>query len=442
MKQALRSSSAVSFALLSSLLAGCATHQTHFAAARPVIDKPVGEIGLATRALAALSSNDVPAAIDWAEQAVAKTPGNAGFRAILGNAYFAGGRFHSAEGAYRDSLSINANQPQVLLKLALVQIAQGKTDEAVNLLNAGRGVLNPSDYGLALALAGHNAEAIAVLDPAAREVNADATVRQNLALAHALAGDWENARVIAAQDVPAGELDGRIHQWMQLSNPSHSYDQVAALVGVKPVASDPGQPLRLALNKTETQLAMATPAPQPQAAQAAPTPRPAFVAAVTPQQLPEPVVAVAPAPPPPRASALASLAASAAAEAKQVFDYVIPRHAQAIAKPVVKPTKHPVIQAALHRGNSPAVVQLGAYQSPERVLAAWNGAARKYGALKAFLPMSARFASAKGTFYRLSVHGFQSDDEARNLCMSIRKQGASCFVRNVAGDAPVNIAMR
>ena len=59
------------------------------------------------------------------------------------------------------------------------------------------------NYGLALALAGRAAEAIAVLEAAAREQGADATVRQNLALAHALAGDWTEARTIAAQDVPA-----------------------------------------------------------------------------------------------------------------------------------------------------------------------------------------------------------------------------------------------
>ena len=44
----------------------------------------------------------VPTAIDLAERAVAKTPDDAGFRALLGNAYFAGGRFASAEAAYKD----------------------------------------------------------------------------------------------------------------------------------------------------------------------------------------------------------------------------------------------------------------------------------------------------------------------------------------------------
>ena len=50
-------------------------------------------------------------------------PVSAPFSAV---AYFAGGRFKSAEGAYKDSLSLYSNQPQVVLKLALVEIAHGK----------------------------------------------------------------------------------------------------------------------------------------------------------------------------------------------------------------------------------------------------------------------------------------------------------------------------
>lgn len=439
MSHPLRTTSAASFVVLASMIAGCAAPQSHVAAATHFNVKTDENAGLATRALAALNSNEIPMAIDFAERAVAKTPSEAAIRALLGNAYFAGGRFHSAEAAYRDSLALSSNQPQVVLKLALVQIAQGKKDEAVNFLQAGRSVLNPSDYGLALALAGRPAEAIAVLDPLARQADADATVRQNLALAHALAGNWAEARTIAAQDVPAGELDGRIHQWMQLSSPSHPSDQVAALVGVKPALSDPGQPVRLALNMGSTQLADAAPATAAPAVPFAPSAKPAFVETIAPQAMPVPVVAVAPAPPPPRATTIASLAASALAHANDAFEYVIPRHVQSA---VAKPAKRPVVQASVRRGNSPAVVQLGAYQSPDRVLAAWNGAARKYGALKAYLPMSARFASPKGLFYRLSVHGFASDSEARNLCVSLRRQGGTCFVRNVAGDAPVNIASR
>ena len=212
----------------------------------------VGDVGLATRALAALNSNNVPMAIDYAERAVAKTPNDAGFRTLLGNAYFAGGRFRSAESAYRDSLTIYPEQPQIVLKLALVQIAQGKNRQAVGFLAQNRGSLNISDYGLALALAGRPIEAVAVLDRRPASKDADATVRQNLALAHALAGEWDEARVIASQDVPAGQLDGRIQQWMKLASPKSAADQVASLVGVTPAASDAGQPVQLALNKTDT----------------------------------------------------------------------------------------------------------------------------------------------------------------------------------------------
>jgi Flp pilus assembly protein TadD len=443
MKQPLRTTSAVSLVILSSMIAGCAAPQARVGSAQHFGGKADVNVGMATRAIAALNSNNVPAAIGFAERAVAQSPTDAGFRALLGNSYFAGGRFRSAEAAYRDSLTLVPEQPQVVLKLALVEVALGNNREAIAVLNAGRPFLDASDYGLALALAGRPSEAIAILDPAARQKDADAVVRQNLALAHALAGEWTEARTIAAQDVPASQLDARIQQWMQLAKPKHASDQVAALVGVTPAAVDAGQPVQLALNQGNTRLAqaapvaVAAPAPPPKkVAEAAPA-KPAVVqAAAAPAPAPKPVVAIAPAPLT-ATSTLATFAASAVSEAKAVLAAVMPH------SPAAKPAKaHAVAQPALRRGNSPAVVQLGAYQSPNRVLAAWNGAAKKYAALRAYSPMSARFASPKGTFYRLSVHGFASDRDARLVCESLHRQGGSCFVRNVAGDTPVQYASR
>lgn len=427
MNQPLRFSSAASLVVLGSIIAGCAAPHIRVGAASHYKGAPAGEAGLATRALAALNSNNIPMAIDFAERAVAGKPTDEGFRSLLGNTYFAAGRFHSAEQAYRDSLTLSPLQPQVVLKLALVQIAQGKNREAVAVLNGARGALDPSDYGLAIALAGRPAEAIAVLDPAARRIGADATVRQNLALAHALAGDWDEARTIAAQDVPPGELDSRIHQWMQLAKPARVSDQVAALVGVTPAAVDAGQPVQLALNKGETRQAEGAPVQAPIAVEAVAT-------------LPAPApAAVPPAPPPPRPT-IATMASNAFSEAKAALASVLP-HSPA---PAAKPVKPRVAAArpAVRNGNSPAVVQLGAYGSPERVLTAWNGQARKFGALNAYRPMSAKFATAKGTFYRLSVRGFSSVGEANALCVSIRRNGGSCFVRNFAGDRPVQMASR
>ena len=96
-------------------------------------------VGVATRAQIALEQGDHATAIDFAERAVEGTPRDAGFRALLGNAYFSGGRFASAEAAYRDSLVLSPNQPQLVLKLALVAIAQGKNGEALAQLDAARG---------------------------------------------------------------------------------------------------------------------------------------------------------------------------------------------------------------------------------------------------------------------------------------------------------------
>jgi cell division septation protein DedD len=126
-------------------------------------------------------------------------------------------------------------------------------------------------------------------------------------------------------------------------------------------------------------------------------------------------------------------------EAKAVLASVLPHHDA----PAPKPHRvAAVVRPASHRGNAPVVVQLGAYNSADRVLAGWNRQARKYGALKAYLPMSARFASPKGVFYRLSVRGFDSVGDAYSLCNTLRREGGTCFVRNVAGDQPVQYASR
>jgi len=436
MAKAIRLGSAMSFIALASLTAGCAAPQSHVSMGFG--GKANGEVGLATRAMAALNSNDIPTAISFAEKAVAKTPNDAGFRALLGNAYFAGGRFASAEAAYKDALTLYSNQPQVVLKLALVEIALGKNGEAFAFLDAGKDVLDPADYGLAVALAGRPSDAIEVLGAAARGPDADARVRQNLALAYALAGDWTNARTIAAQDVPADQIDARIQQWMQFASPKRASDQIASLIGVTPASADPGQPTQLALNKGDTRLAQAVPVPAP-APVAVPAPQIAEATPVPAEAAPPPAAVAAAAPPPAGELQPAFVApkrvASAAKPAKPGKDVKAARAAAPAKRPLVR-------EAALRRGNSTAVVQLGSYSNPKSVLSAWNAVSRRYSSLRAYSPMSARFVSAKGTFFRLSVHGFGSENEASALCSSLRRSGASCFVRNVAGDAPVQIAMR
>lgn len=458
---------AISTIAIAAALAGCATGQQQRTSGASKAN--LEHVGLAMRAQAALSSNQFAAAVDFAERAVEHTPDDAGFRALLGNSYFAAGRFASAETAYRDSLSLMPAQPQVILKLALVQIAQGKNDAAIAVLDSARGAVDPADYGLAIALAGQPQAAVSVLDQAARTVSADARVRQNLALAYALAGDWAMARAIAAQDVPPDQLDSRIQQWMAMATPSRPSDQVAALTGVTP-SVDPGQPQRLALNSTPQAQAYAqalAPAPQPQVADIPALPPVAFAepmagspvaeaAQPVPAPVEDPVVyaaaktlyeappavevqtAAAEQPvadaPKPKAPVVAAAAPAPVAELPTSFD--------AKPEPASYVPAKKIHRAAAAKRGSKTVVQLGAYSSPSRVSVAWDLLTKRHPALADYTPLRARFDGPKGTVWRLSIQGFDSDREARVRCEQLQSRGGKCFVRRVAGDAPVQFASR
>ena len=457
---------------IAAVLSGCAANQGRESIFGSRVDHE--NIGLATRAQAELGRQYYAAAVDLAERAVENTPNDAGFRALLANAYFASGRFGSAESAYRDSLTLIPNQPQLILKLALVQIAQGKNTEALAVLDSARGALDAADYGLAVALAGQPDAAVAVLNDAARMQGADGRVRQNLALAYGLAGDWTMARVVASQDLPPEQLDSRIQQWMAMATPATASDQVAALTGVTP-AADPGQPVRLALKgapqiEAHAQLVVpqAQPAPQPVAEiPAQPVPQQvAEIPALPPIALAEPepqAVAPAVAPEPAHSPAVVEAVETLiapAADAAPVEAVVVP----AVAKPELKPElptrfdapvqpasfiaiSDEVRRAAKQKrrpasGRSKSVVQLGAYSSPERVSVAWETLTKRYPALAGYMPMRARFDGPKGTVWRLSIKGFASDGEARDRCEVLQSRGGKCFVRRIAGDSPVQLASR
>nr|WP_294850218.1 SPOR domain-containing protein [uncultured Sphingomonas sp.] len=429
------------------------------------VDK--SNIGLATRAQAALAENDVQQAIALAEKAVENTPNDAGFRTLLGNCYMAAGRFSSAEAAYKDSLSLMAQQPGVIMKLALVQISLGKNDDALALLQDGQDLVDHADLGLAVALAGNPQGAIQVLEPLARVPGADARTRQNLALSYALSGNWEQARIVASQDLAADQVDARIQQWMAMSKPGSQVEQVASFIGLRPSAGDPGQPVRLALNKDNGNVRMAEaqqvvePAaaepiqqvadvqsvPAPAEAAYAPEPTPVVMAAAErveapvvladtgssvtvamPEATPAPVVA----------------AAHASKHASPVLAGNTLAHPGLTSAARVKETVAGLRRAAVARqtGNSRFVVQLGAYSSKAQIHQAWAKVTSRFGRVGNYQPVSARYNGPKGTFYRLAVKGFANDRDALKFCAALKNKGRACFVRNVAGDAPVQFASR
>jgi hypothetical protein len=169
---------------------------------------------------------------------------------------------------------------------------------------------------------------------------------------------------------------------------------------------------------------------------------PAFAAPVA-----EPVAVVqASAPAPvaaPEAPAFDPLAAVAAV-ATEAKDAVVEFASNLTSKPEpkVKKASAKARKAAPALGSPKAVVQLGAYSSEERVSAAWATLSKKHPNLRNYSPMVARFDSPRGTVWRLSIRGFDNQQEAIARCQTLRSNGGSCFVRSTAGDSPVQFASR
>jgi Flp pilus assembly protein TadD len=432
------------------VLAACSNSVSGTKSASTTVD--ASKVGLATRAQAALVANDLVTAVSLGEAAVEHRPNDPNFRALLGNIYLASGRYSSAERSYHDALTLAAPDPQVVLKYALVQIAQGKTDQAVAMLGEAQTLLDPTDLGLALAIAGRANDAIAVLEPAARLRGADARTRQNLALAYALGGDWQSARIIAAQDLAADQVEARMAEWLAMARPGQASVQVAAFIGVQPVA-DPGQPTRLALAKPASATrAAAVSVPLPAPTFVAPQPAPVAVAA--PVEPLDQYAEIVPPPMPPMP------VADVEPKPKRVAETARPKPAAAAPRKVAAKAPRPALSPAAARltqslpelrrnaalrtaaSNSGIVVQLGAFDKRGFLAGAWNRAAARHAALRNYTPVTARFESSKGTFYRLSVKGFASDQDAAKLCNALKRAGTSCFVRAAFNDAPVRLALR
>ena len=413
-------------------------------------------------AAAALRDGNVAGAREAMENAVAASPRDAGYRLFLADIYMKSGRFEAARATFADVLELDQANVRAGLSLALMEIALGRPQAAVGQLDALGGRASAADLGLAYALAGLPERAIEILEPAARELSASPRLRQNLALSYALAGDWPRARVVAAQDVSPAELGPRLQQWAALATPEGGARQVASLLGVSPIA-DPGQPVRLAL---------APPAPEPAAAEAyafaapesppeAPAFAPADFAQAAPAQadsdwgLPADSQASAPAdyaqampaysPPAPEADEDGGAAEIEYAAAARTLI----RPEPAVARTASAPLPAPVFEReaprpaapAVRRGDSPYVVQLGAFSNEGNAERAWQQAESRFG-LDAHVPLTTTIDINGRTLHRVSVSGFASRSDAARLCGSIRARGGACFVRANAGDASVRWAAR
>lgn len=366
----------------------------------------------AARARQALAAGRADRAIIAAEIAVALSPRDADYRALLGRSYLAAGRFASAETSFNDSVTIDGGVARVALSLALTQIAAGKPEAARRTLAAAPGVAAP-DKGLALALAGDRAGGIATLEDMVRNAAPNAKTRQNLALAYALDGRWDRAMRVAAVDVPKGKLTERMMLWSKLTSNPVPAERIAALLRVT-AGTDGGQPVALALapaTAAPVQLAtIAPPAPLPVIAPAAPVPMMVQVETMT-------------------------------EAARPAAPILLARAAEPVAAMTVQTP--PLLRKAVTVRPSPAasrgsfVVQLGAFSSEARVETAWS---RISAGLSGYTPSSSTYLSKKGTVHRLALTGFTSRAAAVGACERVRASGGSCFVRAAAGDTPVRWA--
>ncbi len=390
----------------------------------------------------ALAKHDAARAVAAAETAVALAPRNAGYRTLLGQAYLSAGRFTSATGALTDALALDPADGAAALHLALAQIGTGDWSAARKTLDAHQDTIPAADRGLAVALAGDPQTAVTVLTEAARVPGATAKTRQNLALSLALAGNWTQAKAVAAVDVAPADLDQRIMQWAQFAKPTSAYDQVAALLGVTPVV-DAGQPTRLALNASAPAVAAVSQPVDPldayMPAQPADAVAPAPVAeTATEASLP---VAEAPAAPvaAPTPAAVVESGVQFAERAEVVQSVPVasrPAPAKvAVAHRVAVPKAAMAAAAAVRapaRGDF--YVQLGAFENAAVAKDAWGRLSHRYRSLAGYVPYGMSFQTQGAIFYRLTVGGFARGD-ADALCRQVRHRGGRCFVRAGAGDA-------
>lgn len=417
----------------------------------------------------ALAKGKVEKAIRHGEDAVLADGRNPSYRALLGAAYLEAGRFESAAATFGDALELGDNNPRTVLSFALAKIAIGDPKAAVLVLDDYSAAIDPADLGLALALAGQPERGVGVLVNGVRSAEeATPKLRQNLAYAYALAGNWRAARVMAAEDVPADQLEARLAQWAQTSAPEMAAQRVAALLDVTPRA-DAGQPMQLALANFPAQdmmvaaaeagadaaaepgvdadvalaaaepaevvdsapsasfaAAFAAPAPAPEAAPAPAPEQPVVTLAAAEPEAPgiryvsNPVVQQLPA---------ASAATRAPAAVRAPAAPAAPRVAQAASQRRMAATTAaaaPAPAAAADKGPATHLVQLGAYGSKAEAQRGWSTLQAKFPQLKDRKPVITEALVNGRTFWRVAADGFTSQG-ARAMCGTVKSAGRGCF---------------
>ncbi len=434
---------AATTALASLVLSGCATGSA-----------PRADLS-ASYAQKELAKGNHEKALAHAEAAVQADPRNAAYRMVLGAAYMDAGRFASAATSFEDALELGDDSARTALSLALAYVAQGEQRAALDLLDEWAPDIAPADLGLALALAGEPDRGVQILGDALRAGESTAKLRQNLAYAYALQGNWSGARIMAAEDVPAGQLDARIAEWARSGRPDQAHLRIANVLQV-PVIADAGQPAALALsnNPGPQQLAQEAATQMAQVAQpvisagtgTSPSNRtslpsgnmgsiPQYVAARPAAELPPiPVHAASPAATPVApakinegARSLTQMSARSpqftkASASSEVMQPASAR--QPSARPAPKQIQRAASAAPAASGSH--LVQLGSFGSEERARRAWGIYADRYPELRNHDMVITRALVRGKTYYRVSAGGLRQA-AAASMCASVKASGQGCI---------------
>ncbi|WP_183030041.1 SPOR domain-containing protein [Altericroceibacterium spongiae] len=359
--------------------------------------------------------------IRQAESAVQSDPRNPTYRAALGSAYLDAGRFASAATTFNDAVLLGDRSEHTALQLALALIGSDQKQAAADLLDHRAGSMAPADAGLAFALAGDTRRGIAILSVAIRSGDNTMRIRQNLALAYALAGQWREARAMAAQDIPPAKLGDRMEQWAQMAMAKKAAIPVARLLNITPAGQDSGQPARLALN---------TVAPAMLAQAAAPLPATSLSAGAAAAELP-PLALNTAAPTESQHYARRSIAPSGQ---RTSISFVAPApgpvgsedmEAQ-LASATSLPSPAAIAPQPPHRLVETHLVQLGSFASEQDARRAWTIYQSKLPSLDGHRLILTR-ARVKGRiFWRVAAGGFDKA-KAISACAAFKRTGQGCL---------------
>lgn len=441
---------ALSTALASGALAGCSGGVA-----------PEARVS-AEKASEALAKGKADAAIRHAEAAVLAEPRSAQYRTALGAAYLQAGRFQSAEVSFAEAMELGDTSPKIVVSRALAQVALGQTEGAYGLLQQHAQSIDPADLGLAFALTGDPERGVKLLLSEMRGGQNTPKVRQNLAYAFALKGDWHLARQLVVEDVPADKVGERLGRWAVTASPGAETLRVANILNVE-IAREDARPASLALaNFPDTPMlaaeAAATQLPKDvgpsiavatmDAAGELPPVRggtgslaySAAPAASSAVPAPLPAAKSAPSAAAPVAAAPAPRTASQAAAPVRMASAPVPAPATtraAPAKPAAAPARTaPVASRQLQAGNH--LVQLGSYTSEAGARAAWPIFQSRYPALKDRQPVITKAQVNGRTYFRVAA-GNLAEGSARSLCSMAKAKGQGCIAYSSARPLPGTI---